>query len=80
MDNYNLDQVLKELKELSKENNKLLHDLHRNLWWGRFFGFIRWAVIIGSAVGFYYYFQPVLDGLIGSYQTIIEGVNNLSNF
>jgi hypothetical protein len=79
MDNPNLDKTLEELKILTQENNHLLHDLHRNLWWGRIFGFIRWAIIIGSAVGFYYYFQPLMNGMLGSYQTIIQRINTLSN-
>jgi len=70
-----MDPDHKRLLELAEENNRMLHKLLNDLRWRRFWGFIRWAVIIGSAIGLYYWFQPYIDTLVSVYT---QGLGQLS--
>jgi len=66
-------KLLEETLELSKENNKILKKLRNAMRVSRFFKVVYWTVIIGSMLGAYYYFQPLIDNLVGAY----EGVTSL---
>jgi hypothetical protein len=57
----------KEILELTRENNKMLHSMIRSARVSRLFRMIYWAFIIGSFIGTYYYFQPYLDQLMELY-------------
>lgn len=72
-----LEKLIKENLELSQENNKILRKMQRAARWGRFFKIIFWLVIIGTTAGTYYYLQPVLSGMIDSYQGLISGVGKI---
>ncbi|MFC1720836.1 hypothetical protein ACFL0K_01125 [Patescibacteria group bacterium] len=72
-----LRRMLDENLELSRENNKLLHKLHRTVLWGRVFRVLYWTVIIGAAMGAYYFVQPMIDGLLQTYQGLLGGVEGV---
>jgi hypothetical protein len=57
----------KELLELTRENNKMLHSMIRSARVSRFFRMVYWAFIIGSFIGTYYYLQPYIDQLMQIY-------------
>lgn len=63
-------EMLKKTLELSQENNKMLHALKRSLFWGRVIRIIYWAIIIGAAIGVFYYIEPYLDGIIDAYGSV----------
>jgi len=63
-------EMLKKTLELSQENNKMLRSIRRNMFWGRVARAIYWIVIIGAAIGVYYYIQPYLDTAVGAYGNI----------
>lgn len=60
-------KLLEETFNLAQENNKMLHSIRRSMRLARIMSFVYWALIIGSAVGAYYFIQPYIDQLIGIY-------------
>ncbi len=59
--------MLKKTLELSQENNKMLHSIRRSMVWGRVMRIVYWVIIIGAAVGIYYYIEPYIDGAVDAY-------------
>ena len=65
---------------LAEENNKILRSLKRSMVWARMVHIVYWVLIIGSAVGAYYFVQPYIDQVIGVYsgtKNSLNGVNSL---
>ena len=60
-------QLLEETLELAKENNEMLHAMKRSMRFQRIMSMLYWTLIIGSAIGAYYYIQPYIDQLLGVY-------------
>lgn len=63
-------EILDETLELSKENNKMLKKLRNAMRVSRAFKIVYWTVIIGSMLGVYYYFQPFIDNIRGTYEQV----------
>jgi len=63
-------EMLKKTLELAQENNKMLHAIRRSMVWGRIWRVFYWVVIIGAAIGAYYYIEPYIDGAIGAYGNV----------
>ena len=72
-------EILKKTLELSQDNNKMLQSMHRSLVWGRVFRFIYWIVLLGIAIGSFYYIQPYLDQVLGTYQGVKGQLNSLGS-
>ena len=51
-------QKIFEVLELSKENNQMLRVMRRNQRWMVFFRVFYWIVLIGIALGAFYFLQP----------------------
>lgn len=60
-----------------EENNKILRSMRSHQRWGSFFTAIYWILIIGSFVGAYYYFKPVLDAFGSSFGEIQKSIDGL---
>jgi hypothetical protein len=60
-------ELLKRSVALSEENNDILRSIQRSMRLARFMSILYWVVIIGSAVGAYYFIQPYLEQLMGIY-------------
>lgn len=60
-------EMLKKTLELAQENNKILHSVKRSMFWGRVVRVIYWIIIIGAAIGIYYYIEPYLNSAISAY-------------
>lgn len=60
-------EMLKKTLELTQENNKMLHSIRRGMFWGRIIKITYWVIIIGAAIGIYYYITPYLDSAISAY-------------
>jgi uncharacterized membrane protein len=71
-------EILKKTLELSQENNKMLHAIKRSMIWGRVFRIVYWVVILGAAVGIYYYIEPYIDSAIGAYGNVKGDLQNFS--
>jgi len=67
--------ILEETFKMGKENNELLKKLYRGYRFGRIVKVAYWIVIIGVAVGAFYYIQPVVERLYEAVQQIHEGIN-----
>ena len=63
-------EMLKKTLELAQENNKMLHSIQRSMVWGRIMKVIYWIVIIGVAIGAYYYIQPYIDSAVNAYSDV----------
>ena len=72
-------EMLKKTLELAQENNKLLHSVRRNMFWGRVVRIIYWVVIIGTAVGIYYYITPYIDSAVNAYGNVKIDLKSLGN-
>ena len=58
-----------ELLKITKENNKILRWLRSMQRWNSFFSFLYWIIILGSVLGVFYYFQPIIQ----EYANIFHG-------
>jgi len=67
----------KETRELIEENNKMLRSMQSHQRWSSFFRVIYWIFIIGSFVGTYYYFKPVIDAFGSSFGEIQKSIDGL---
>lgn len=63
-------EMLKKTLELAQENNKMLHSIRRSMLRGRIFQIIYWLIIIGAAIGAYYYVEPYIDTAVGAYGNV----------
>jgi hypothetical protein len=63
-------EMLKKTLELSQENNKMLRSMRRSMAMGRVFKIIYWVVIVGAAIGAYYYVTPYIDSAVGAYGSV----------
>lgn len=52
-----------ELLRKTDENNRMLHKLISGARWARFWSFVYYAIIVGSAIGAYYYIQPYISAV-----------------
>ncbi len=67
---------LDELLEITRENNKILSGMRRAQRFSSFFTFAYWAVILGSVLGVYYYFQPTIQKYMKTFQTSVSIIQN----
>jgi len=63
-------EMLKKTLELAQENNKMLYAIRRGMFWGRIMKVVYWVVIIGTAIGVYYYITPYIDSAVGAYGNV----------
>lgn len=63
-------KLLEETFELAKENNEMLHKVRRNQKWATWFHALKVLVIIGIALGAFYFLQPYIDGVVNFYSSI----------
>ncbi len=75
--NLVMEPSLKQLEAKVDENHRILKKLLLHNRWLSFVSVVKWAVIIGAALGVYYYFQPMIDQTIGLYKNIMVGAENL---
>jgi hypothetical protein len=71
---------VKELLELTRDNNKLLRKMRRHAIFGNVTRLIYWAVIFGVPVILYYYFlQPYMGQILDTYSGIQSGVEGVGD-
>lgn len=66
------DQMLTELVRLTKENNKMLHAMRRNAFWGAIIKFILYALVLVAAPLWLYatYLGPMMEQVLNAYEGI----------
>ncbi|MDD5721264.1 MAG: hypothetical protein PHT16_02345 [Candidatus Pacebacteria bacterium] len=73
-------KLLEDTLVLAQENNKMLHSVMRSMRLARIMRIIYWVIIIGSALGAYYFIQPYIDQLIGVYSGAKSDLDNVGSF
>jgi len=76
----NLDRQLRETRQLAEENRELLGKIYGILWRGRLFRFLYWVVIIGFAIGAFYFLEPYFDQVMNAYGGLRGQFDVFSNF
>ncbi len=72
-------EMLKKTLELAQENNKMLRSIRRGMFWGKIMRVVYWVIIIGAAIGVYYYIEPYLNGAIGAYGGVKGDLRSFGN-
>ncbi len=83
-----MDPEIQELKELVEKNikmtedtNRIVHKLRRNIWWGRLWTIVWWALVLGvSSVTYYVYLQPYVDQATRAYGSTKNFEQQVQNF
>lgn len=72
-------EMLKKTLELSQENNKMLHAIRRSMFIGRIVRIVYWVIIIGAAIGIYYYINPYVEGAINAYGNVKSDIKSFGD-
>ena len=70
--NDEVKNLLKKNLETGEESLKVLRKIHRDIWWRRFFGLAKFAVIIGLLIFSYLKLEPVLTNLLNAYDKLLN--------
>ena len=79
MDEDELRKLLRQNLEVSRETLSYVKSVHRSFVWRRFFGLIKWGLIIGFTIFGFMQLQPYLDSLSKILETISGAVSELPN-
>ena len=71
-------KLLREDVEITKENNQLLNKLVSYQRWARWLNVSKWVIVVAITLGTLYYVQPMLDGALNYYKTILDTVSETS--
>jgi Trk-type K+ transport system membrane component len=74
-DKRKLDRIL----ELSEDNNSMLKKLVRAMRWAKLIRVVYIIIIVGSAVGIFYFMQPFVDQILGTYGGFKDSISNFNN-
>ena len=72
-------ELINKIYDLTHENNKMLHKMHRVAIYGRITQTLYWIVILALSVSAYYYIQPYLDSVLKGYQSILENAGKVGS-
>jgi hypothetical protein len=72
-----LEKKIEETHKLAKENNKILRGMRRSMLWQSIFRAVYWVIVLGLAIGAYYFLQPYFEALISTYNSIAESINEV---
>ncbi|MEI8338044.1 MAG: hypothetical protein WCF92_02755 [bacterium] len=70
-----IENLLRETRDLAEENNKILKGIRRSNRWGAFIKVFYWIIFIALTIGAFAYIQPYLDSMLKLYNQV-EGANN----
>ena len=66
---------LAEIKELVEENNRIVRKLLSHQRYSTMISVLKWGLIVGAALGTYYFLQPYVDPFVNAYNSL-HGVLN----
>lgn len=77
-----MDDEVQEIKETVEDNNRILRKLLAYQRYATMITVFKWALIVGTALGAYYFLQPVIDQVLATYQTLggVFGPESFLNF
>ena len=70
----------KELYKLAKENNRLIKKVYKHMVWGRVIKILYWVIIVGGALGAYWFLQPYFEKFFGVYEGATTQVETIRDF
>lgn len=70
-------QMVRELHRLTKENNTMLHKLHRDSKRARFWRNLKLIITLGLLFGAYYFVQPLIENLTNAYGSIQQSFEDI---
>lgn len=82
LDYEQLKSNLEETREIVERNNELLKNIESTLFWRRVFSILYWVVIIGFAVGVFYFLEPYVDRVMDAYGNLqgqLEGLPSVGS-
>ncbi|MDP3956065.1 MAG: hypothetical protein Q8Q18_02375 [bacterium] len=71
------EREFRRLAEMVKDNNKMLHKIRRNAAVGTTMRAVYYFVILGFAVGSYYYLQPIIQIGKDSFGNILDSISSI---
>jgi hypothetical protein len=69
--------LLEDIKRLENENNSLLLKLHNIQKWNLISRIVYWFILLGIAVGAFYFIKPFFGSIMGMYD--FGGLNSISS-
>ena len=63
-------KMIEETFYLARENNKMLLKIRSVQKWDVFWSLLKWFVIIGIALGSFYYLEPYYNKIVNFYSSI----------
>ncbi len=72
-------EMLKRVYQMTEENNDMLVSMRRSMRLSRIWSIVYWTLIIGSAVGAYYFIQPYIDQILSIYTSASGDINSAKN-
>jgi hypothetical protein len=69
-------ELLRRILDISQKNNRILESIKQSMFWSRVFRYIYWAIIIGTAIGAYYFLEPYIEEVLQIYGGVKGGINN----
>ena len=73
----NLREDLQETREIVERNHEMLESIQTTMFWRKVSSVVYWLLIIGVAVGLFYFLDPYLDRLFDAYFQIVEKLNSV---
>lgn len=73
-------ELLKKSVDLAEENNEILRSMRRSMRFARVFKIVYWTILIGTAIGAFYFMQPYIDQLVGVYGGAKSNLDGFSSF
>lgn len=69
-------RLLLENLELSRQNSKIIKKIQGHLHQTMIFKTLYWIIIIGMAIGAFYFIRPYVDTIVTTYNQTREYINN----
>jgi hypothetical protein len=69
--------LLQKVANTVEENNQILRSIWNSMRWARIWRVVYWTIIIGSAVGAYWFIQPYIDMLLNVYTDAQTNINSV---
>ncbi len=71
--------LLERTYKISEENNQILRSMRNTARIGTIMRVLYWIVILGLSFGAYYFIQPYLQTVMGLYNQVQGGADNIQN-
>ncbi len=72
-------ELLQRSVDLAEENNKILHILHRHMKIRRAMSIAYWVLIIGVAIGAFYFVEPFVQRATEMYDGAKENIDSFNS-